>query len=52
MPKKTKEEKQKDQSKRFDAEVRRLIDAGELNPDEADELFERAVRNIGKLPPE
>ena len=41
--KKQPEESPEDQAKRFDAEVRRLIDAGELNPTEADKMFERAI---------
>ena len=43
MPKKKTPESQKDQSARFRAEVERMIAAGELNPTEADERFERLV---------
>jgi hypothetical protein len=43
MPKKKSLERPEDQVKRFEAEVQRLIDAGELDPTEADERFERAV---------
>lgn len=48
MPKKKQEESPEDQAKRFEAEVQRLIDAGELNPTEADERFERAVRELSR----
>ena len=43
MPKKNKQETQAEQSARFRAEVERLIAAGELNPTEADEAFDRLV---------
>ena len=43
MPKKKSKETQEEQSARFRAEVQRLIAAGELNPTEADERFERLV---------
>jgi guanylate kinase len=45
MPKK-KKESQKDQSKRFLEKVQELEDAGELNPTEADEKFEKAMKKI------
>ena len=41
MPKKAAKESQEAQSERFRADVRRMIDAGELNLTEADELFGR-----------
>jgi hypothetical protein len=41
MPKKGTNETQAEQSARFRAEVERMIAAGELNPIEADEAFER-----------
>ena len=44
MPKKKREEPQTEQSARFQAEVARLIAAGELNPTEADEALDRIVR--------
>lgn len=50
MPKKKSETSPQDQAKRFDAEVQRLIDAGELNPTEADKRLERVVWALG-LPP-
>jgi len=46
MPKKKTKESQEDQSKRFEAEVRRRIAAGELNPTEAEEQLERAMRKV------
>lgn len=49
MPKKKARESQKSQSKKFDAEVQRLIDAGELSPTDADEQFEKALRAL--IPP-
>jgi hypothetical protein len=45
MPKKQAKETQAEQSERFRADVRRMIDAGELNPIEADAAFERALAN-------
>jgi hypothetical protein len=41
MPKKQAKETQAEQSERFRNDVRRMIDAGELNPTEADEAFEQ-----------
>ena len=46
MPKKKKQESQKNQSERFLRNVRELEDAGELNPTEADEKFERAITRV------
>jgi hypothetical protein len=43
MPKKLKPESQAEQSERFKREAQRLIDAGELNPTEADAALERLV---------
>lgn len=43
MPKKQRKETQAEQSARFKAEVQKLIDAGELNPTEADEALDRLV---------
>ena len=45
MPKKKNPESQAEQSERFRAEVARLIEAGELNPIDAEERFERLVRS-------
>lgn len=44
MPKKLKSESQSEQSERFREAVRGLIDAGELNPTEADGVLDRLVR--------
>lgn len=52
MPKKKTRESQKTQSKRFDAEVQQLIDAGELNPTDADERLDRLLREMAKTPPQ
>lgn len=43
MPKKKLEADPQDQVRRFEAEVRRLIDAGELSPTEAEERLERTL---------
>ena len=48
MAKKAKKESQKEQSKRFLKKVQELTDAGELNPTEADEKFERAMDSIAR----
>jgi hypothetical protein len=50
MPKKKAELRQSEQSKRFVEEVKRLIDAGELSPTEAEERFELALRRATKAP--
>lgn len=46
MPKKKHSESASEQADRFQKEVERLVAAGELNPTEADERFERAMRGI------
>ncbi len=46
MPKKKTGDTQKAQSERFCEAVRTAIDAGELNPTEADERFEKLSRQI------
>lgn len=43
MPKKEKQETQAEQSERFIREAQRLIDAGELNPTEAEDRLNRLV---------
>ena len=48
MPKKQKQETQAEQSERFVREAQRLIDAGELNPTEADGALDRLVRKEAK----
>lgn len=51
MPKKKPGMTSEEQSERFKAEVKRRIDAGELNPTEADAAFESILRNakLGRL---
>ena len=44
MPKKQNAESAKEQSNRFEREAQRLIDAGELNPTEADAAVDNLVR--------
>jgi len=44
VPKKKNQETQAEQSERFKKAVRDLIDAGELNPTEADEALDRITR--------
>lgn len=44
MPKKKVKESPEEQSARFRAEVARLIEAGELNPTEADAALDRFVK--------
>jgi polyhydroxyalkanoate synthesis regulator phasin len=46
MPKKKNQESQEEQSERFKKAVRDMIDAGELNPTEADAVFERLIKNV------
>lgn len=46
MTKKPKKESQKDQSARFEKALQDMIDAGELNPTEAEEAFERVMKQI------
>lgn len=45
MPKKLKQETQEEQSALFLAEAQKLIDAGELNPTEAEEALDKLVRS-------
>lgn len=51
MPKKKAKETQDEQSARFRAEVERMIAAGELNPTEADERFERLLERAAPSRP-
>jgi hypothetical protein len=44
MPKKKRTETPNEQAARFRAEVERMIEAGELNPTEADEALDKLVR--------
>lgn len=46
MPKKKRPETQAEQSERFRRAVQELVDAGELNPTEADERFDRTMKQI------
>ena len=48
MPKKKVNETHAEQSARFRAEVERMIAAGELNPTEADERFEKLSQSLRK----
>lgn len=43
MPKKKKQETQKEQSERFEKAVQELVDAGELNPTEAERALDSLV---------
>lgn len=45
MPKQKRKETQAEQSARFEAEVQRLIDAGELDPAEAERAMDKIVSN-------
>ena len=44
MPKKKRQESQKEQSERFKKDAQRLIDAGELSPIEAEEALDKLLR--------
>lgn len=44
MPKKKRQESQAEQSARFKRDAQKLIDAGELNPTEAEKAVARLVR--------
>lgn len=46
MTKKPRKESQKEQSARFEKAVQDMIDAGELNPTEADEAFENVIKHV------
>ena len=46
MPKKEAQETPEAQRERFEKAVRDAIDAGELNPTEADTAFEKLVRGL------
>ena len=50
MPKKSKQETQEEQSKRFLAEVERLVVAGELNPTEANKRMELLSASLRREP--
>lgn len=46
MAKKAKQESQEEQSERFRRLVQDMVDAGEINPTEADERFEKIIRRL------
>lgn len=46
MPKKKRIETPDEQSRRFEAEVQRLVDAGELNRTEADKAFDKLSTHL------
>ncbi len=46
MPKAKNKLTQKEQSERFKKAVAELVDAGELNPAEADAAFEKLMENV------
>lgn len=48
MPKKKRHESQAEQSARFKRDAQKLIDAGELNPTDAERALERIVKSAGK----
>lgn len=48
MTKKPKKESQKEQSARFEKAVQDMIDAGELNPTEAEEAFENVIKRVSQ----
>jgi len=50
MPKKQRKETAEEQAARFREEVQKLVDAGELNPTEADAALDRFVR-VRSSPP-
>lgn len=49
MPKKATQESPAEQSARFKREAQKLIDAGELNPTDADAAMDRLVRKGAPL---
>jgi polyhydroxyalkanoate synthesis regulator phasin len=50
MPEKKAQESPEAQQERFEKAVRDAIDAGELNPTEADEAFDRLVKSAKSDP--
>lgn len=47
MPKKQRQETQAEQSERFKRDAQKLIDAGELNPTDAEAAMDRLARAMG-----
>lgn len=50
MPKRKETLSREEQSRKFKAEVQRLIGAGELNPTDADAALDGLIRRVGKTP--
>jgi polyhydroxyalkanoate synthesis regulator phasin len=50
VPKKKNQETQAEQSERFKQTVRDLVDAGELNPTEADKAFDKLMGQVKTKP--
>jgi polyhydroxyalkanoate synthesis regulator phasin len=48
MPKKKRQETEAEQTQRFRIKVKELIDAGELNPTDADAALDNLVRHTAK----
>lgn len=48
MPKEKSEKTQAEQAERFKRAVREMVDAGELNPTEADAAFENAMSGVAR----
>ena len=46
MAKKAKQESQAEQSERFEKFVQELVDAGELNPTDADRMMDHALSRL------
>ncbi len=49
MPKQKRKLTQKEQSARFKKAVREMVDAGELNPTDADAAFEKLLGDVKNL---
>ena len=49
MPRKKSEEAQAEQAERIKKAVQELVDAGELNPTEADAAFDSAMSGVARL---
>lgn len=50
MAKKAKQESQEEQSERFRKLVHDMVDAGELNPTEVEERFEKVMQGLQASP--
>lgn len=51
MPKKNVQESQEEQADRFKREAERLIDAGELSPEDGEKALDTLVRRQSENPP-